>query len=93
MKIFYEGRVMTCYLVNRIGRTPIAGKMIKKSIQFVCGLFGHTYDADWGYGGGEFADAWCRFCDHFEHVHKTSIWFRNREARSLMSQIITPENK
>lgn len=54
-------------------------------IQYICGLIGHSFDADWGYGGGEYADAWCRHCDKFSQVHKTSIWFKNREARGLMS--------
>ena len=73
--------------VSRIGRVTLIGKPIKWLIQFLCGLRGHSYDGDWGYGGGDFADVWCRHCNYFTQVHKTSIWFKSREAKSLMEMV------
>ena len=56
-------------------------------MQFICGLIGHDYSGDWGYGGGDYADVWCIHCDHFGQVHKTSIWFKRREAKALMATV------
>lgn len=71
----------TCYKVKRLW------KPIKKAVQFICGLSGHSYDGDWGYSGGDYADVWCRHCDNFTQVHKTSIWFKRREAKALMEVV------
>lgn len=57
-------------------------------LQFLCGLRGHEPSkTEWGYGGGEYADSWCRWCNKFLQVPKSSVWFRNREAKNLMSLV------
>lgn len=87
-KVRYDGRIMPCYFVGRLGKIPFIGKYIKSVLQFLCGkLCGHCYDADWGYGGEETIDVWCRYCNYYTQLQKTSIWFRNKESRKLMDQV------
>jgi len=75
------------YFVSRIGRLPIIGKILKLCIQKICGIKGHQFDGDWGYSSGDYADVWCRHCDKFSQVPKTSIWFRDKESKDTMSQV------
>ena len=56
-------------------------------MQFICGVIGHSFDGDWGYASGEYADVWCRHCDKFEQVPKTSVWFTRRESRAMMDMV------
>ncbi len=78
-----------CYTVKKIGRKlPIIGKPIMKSIQWLCGkITGHAFDGDWGYGGGDTADVWCRHCDYFTQIPKTSIWFTRRYSKEMMEEV------
>lgn len=66
---------------------------LNKILQFLCGIGGHSFDGDWGYGGGDYADVWCRHCDHFAQVPKTSIWFRDKEAKQMMETLNNPTPK
>lgn len=75
------GKRYTCYKVKKLW------KPLRLFVQFICGLRGHSFDGDWGYGGGDYADVWCRHCDHFSQVPKTSIWFKRRYAKALMEQV------
>lgn len=55
----------TWMYVSRMNRIPVIGKYAVKTIQFVCALRGHEPSkTEWGYGGGEYADVWCRWCNH-----------------------------
>lgn len=77
-----------CYKFSKLRKLKFIGKYILRFIQLICGITtGHSYDGDWGYGGGDYADVWCRHCDNFTSVHKTSIWFRNKESRGMMSMV------
>ena len=67
----------------RVRKIHVFGKLI----QFICGLIGHSFDADWGYGGGDYADVWCRHCDFFTQIPKTSIWFKRRFAKEMMAMV------
>lgn len=68
-----------------VARLP---KPLKTIIQYLCGIFtGHSFDGDWGYGGGDYADAWCRHCDKMEQIRKESIWFKDRNAKELMNEV------
>ena len=56
-------------------------------MQFICGMIGHSFDGDWGYGGGEYADVWCRHCNKFTQIPKTSVWFTRRESKGMMDMV------
>uniref|UniRef100_A0A6M3XS35 Uncharacterized protein n=1 Tax=viral metagenome TaxID=1070528 RepID=A0A6M3XS35_9ZZZZ len=84
MKKYFQ----TWHYVSRIkGRVPFIGKPIAKTIQFICGIFGHELSkTEWGYGGGEYADRWCRWCNKLIQVPKTEIQFAFKDAE-LMKHI------
>lgn len=66
-----------------INRFP---KPIKKVIQYLCGLGGHELSkTEWGYGGGH-ADRWCRWCNKFVQVPKTSIYFTNPGSKEIIQE-------
>jgi len=60
-------------------------------IQFLCGLLGghELSKTEWGYGGGEYADRWCRWCDKRVQVPKESIYFQFKDTnpRELMKEV------
>jgi hypothetical protein len=57
-------------------------------IQFLCGLRGHELSkTEWGYGGGEYADRWCRWCNKLIIVPKDSIRFAFKENAHLMDNL------
>ena len=64
---------------------------LKKVIQFICNIFGghELSNTEWGYGGGEYADRWCRWCNKMIQVPKESIYFRFKDTnpRELMGQV------
>jgi hypothetical protein len=69
---------------------PRPGKKIwlRKTLEWLCGVTGHEISkTEWGYGGGEYADVWCRWCDKMLKVPKTSIMFKNKMARDLMGEV------
>lgn len=57
--------------------------------QWFCGLFGHEISkTEWGYGGGDTADVWCRWCNKFMQVPKSELLFRlDKERRELLKQV------
>jgi hypothetical protein len=79
----------TWMYVSRINRIA-GGKYVVKTIQFICGLRGHELSkTEWGYGGGEFADCWCRWCNKFIQVPKSVVQFTHKDATQLMKQVGT----
>jgi hypothetical protein len=47
----------TWYFMPRI-------RWLRKTLQFLHGLWGHHWSkTEWGYGGGDRLDVWCRWCD------------------------------
>jgi len=64
-------------------------KLARGALQFLCGLIGghELSETEWGYGGGPYADRWCRWCGKLIKVPKESVWFRWREARELMKLV------
>lgn len=81
MKNYFQ----TWMYVSRISRRcKIAGKII----QFLCGIRGHELSkTEWGYGGGDYADCWCRWCNKMISVPKTSLYFTNPDSRDLMKMV------
>lgn len=50
---------------EKLRRWPIIGSRLFRFVQLACGyLTKHPPSAtEWGYGGGEYVDVWCRWCD------------------------------
>ena len=57
--------------------------------QWVCGFRGHEISKpEWGYGGGDTADVWCRWCNKYMQIPKTELQFRmDKDKRSLLSMV------
>ena len=55
-----------------------SNKLLRKALQFLCGLLGghELSETEWGYGGGKYADRWCRWCDKLVKVPRESILFK-----------------
>ena len=64
---------------------------IRKLLQWFCGIFGkhELSKTEWGYGGGDFADRHCRWCDKLVQVPKESIYFQFKEydPKTLMKEV------
>lgn len=75
--------------VSKVRRWPIVGKILYTAIQWLCGkICGHEPSkTEWGYGTGEYADTWCRWCNKFMQVPKTSIQFQHKEYLPLMKEV------
>lgn len=72
----------TWYLMPR-------NKTARKVLQRLCGwVGGHELSkTEAGYGGGDYADRWCRWCDKLMKVPKTSIMFEFPILRDLMKEV------
>ena len=80
---------------HHVAKLRILGfKRTVKVIQFLCGIRGHEVSkTDWGYGGGDSADVWCRWCDKMFYVPKDSIRFRFKEESRFMKMLKTGRGK
>ena len=57
-------------------------------LQWLCGLTRHELsNTEWGYGGGDYADRWCRWCDKRLRVPKTEIRFQFKETAHMMKKV------
>ena len=80
----------TWMYVSKANRIPVIGKYVVKTIQFICGTKGHELSkTEWGYGGGEYADCWCRWCNKCIQVPKSVVQFTNKDSSVLMKQVCT----
>jgi hypothetical protein len=72
----------TWQYVARIGKR---NKWRAKIIQFLCGLLtGHELSkTEWGYGGGNKVDRWCRWCNKLIAVDADSFWFQSEKFREF----------
>ena len=74
--------------VSKTRRIPIIGNSIYRLIQFICGMFGHELSkTEWGYGGGKYADRWCRWCNKLIILPKDSVRFVFKDSSDLMNTI------
>jgi hypothetical protein len=57
-------------------------KRIRKILQFLCGMFGghELSKTEWGFGGGDYADRWCRWCNKLIIVPKESVFFQFKDS-------------
>jgi hypothetical protein len=64
-------------------------KPTRKILQFLCGLIirHELSETEWGYGGGESADRWCRWCNKMFSVPKDSIRFQFKETSDFMDTV------
>lgn len=62
---------------------------LKRVLQFLCERIGghEPSTTEWGYGGEEEADSWCRWCNKMVKVPKTSIYFKHPMSKSLMDSV------
>ncbi len=63
---------------------------IAKMLQFLCKITGghELSKIEWGYGGLEYADRWCRWCNKVIQVPKESVYFQFKGAKEFMKQIV-----
>lgn len=58
---------------NRVTKLP---KWAQAVIRWLCGLRGHEISAtEWGYGGGDNVDCWCRWCNALGSVPRETARF------------------
>ena len=85
--------IQTWNKATKIRRWPIIGQYLYDSLQWCCGkITGHEPSkTEWGYGGGEYADCWCRWCNKLIKVQKTVVMFQHKDvnAKELMSEVKT----
>jgi hypothetical protein len=64
-------------------------KFHKKIFRFLCGIITKhpPSKTEWGYGGGDYADRWCRWCDKQYQMPKESVYFTHPNSKSLMKQV------
>ena len=64
---------------------------LRRFLQWGCGLLGHELSkTEWGYGGGKYADRWCRWCDKIFSVPVESLGFEFesfREMKPIIKQL------
>ena len=83
-----KGYFQTWAYVAKISNIPLIGGIVSKTLQFICGLFGHELSkTEWGYGGGDTCDRWCRWCNKLIVAPKTSVQFAFKEDADLMKEI------
>jgi hypothetical protein len=71
----------TWYLMPKRNRWP----RLVKFLQFLCVIFtGHELSkTEWGYGGGKYADRWCRWCNKMISVPLESTYFQFPMAKEM----------
>lgn len=69
--IYENGKLTTGFFFKRISRIPLIGRPLYRRVVAICGARGHTPGGDWGFGGGETVDSWCRWCDHYSLIPKS----------------------
>lgn len=68
---------------------------IQKVIQSLCERFGghEMSKTECGYGGGDYADVWCRWCNKLIKVPKTSLYFTHNDFKPFMKLINSEPKK
>ena len=53
---------------------PRRKSFLRKFVQWLCGkITGHRPGKDWGWGFGDTADAWCKYCDKMCSIPKADL--------------------
>jgi hypothetical protein len=84
-----KGYFQTWHHVAKIRRIKFIGKPIVKGIQAVCGFIGghEPSKTEWGYGGGDYADSWCRWCNKLIPVPKEELLTRFPGSGQMMNMV------
>ena len=71
---------------TKVRRWKIIGPWLYRVGQWICGkCIGHEPSkTEWGYGGGDFADVWCRWCNQPGRIAKEELMARFSESREII---------
>ena len=76
---------------KRTEKHHLIGHPLRCLLEFLCCLMGghELSKTEWSYGGGDFADRYCRWCDKPVLAPKESIFFQFKEvdAMSLIKEM------
>lgn len=83
IKSLLVGYPQTWVEVAKLRRVPWVGTMLYRFAQWLCGkLTGHHVSrTEWGYGGGDHADVWCRWCNKMGKIPRSELADRYVNAR------------
>ena len=81
-----DGYWQTWPLASRIRRWPLVGPHLYSAAQGICELLcGHERSkTEWGYGGGEQADIWCRWCNKVGSIPLSELRTAFPNARTVI---------
>jgi hypothetical protein len=85
--ISYRNRYLqTWALVSRMSRWPLIGKVLAKAVRWTCHkVTGHEASkTEYGYGGGDFVDVWCRWCNEPGALHRAAALKKFDSLRNLV---------
>lgn len=69
-------------------------RWLRSFLRWLCGVFKHELSkTEWGYGGGQYVDRWCRWCGKLIQVPKESVYFQFPHAKKFMGVLtaVNPE--
>lgn len=71
--------------LTKLRKIPIIGNILYRAVQSMCGVvIGHEISkTEWGYGGGNSVDVWCRWCNKMMSIPKDEAHFRFPRFRHL----------
>lgn len=81
--LYRNGYLQTWGAAARTQNIPIVGKYLYSAIRSTCGkLTGHRPSkTEWGYGGGDYGDVWCRWCNQIGRIPRSELADRFEHAR------------
>lgn len=84
-----EGYFQTWTWISRVRGIKFIGNFLAKTIQTLCGFIcGHEPSkTEWGYGGGDTADCWCRWCNKLIEIPKEELLTRFPGSGKLMNMV------
>ena len=88
IKSILEGYPQTWADVSRMRKIPYVGEYLYKFTQWLCGkITGHRNSkTEWGYGGGEYANVWCRWCNKIGQMPVKDIDNLRKGIRTIIWQ-------
>lgn len=84
--LFRNGYLQTWGLSVRSQNIPLIGPQLYNALRWTCGkLTGHHVSkTEWGYGGGGYADVWCRWCNQIGQIPLSDGPDRFKNMRSTI---------
>jgi hypothetical protein len=84
-----KGYFQTWHHVANIRSIKFIGEYLSKFIQYLCGIIcGHEHSkTEWGYGGGDYADSWCRWCNKMIQIPKEELLTMFPGSAHLMNMV------